>query len=491
MRFGGIIGRAVFGLALVGLALPVQASPWAEVGDNQMRSDVDLLEAAGVLSTVTISWPLPWASIATQLNAASMARQPRAVQAAAARLLRLARAGEAPGVRMSAYADVTNKTSVVRGFDGMGRGDGQAQVSVEGSSGIFSGRISLGLITQNFGGKPNKLMADGTYFAADVLGTRFYAGYLDHWWGPGQISALQLSNNARPMPQIGFARDSAQASSWPVLRWLGPWQFEFFVGKFDGPQIQSDVYYNAAHLTISPLPGLEIGAAKTEEFCGQGHPCAPIRDYFRNIDFSTHANNVNGEGAFDLKYSNVLGGMPFQVYAQMMNEDYSIANHSGTSHLVGASVWFPAGANPVKLTAEYTDTIATLTMLDFSNHLYGFTYNDYQYPDGLRYRGHDLGFSLDDDSTLLSLQGSWTDPGGRFYELSLHHATISDARSAGFNAVSALPVKLNLAEARVRIPVDLGGRGFTLDLAGRVQDDQPRPSRGFAAAVEAAIRIGL
>jgi hypothetical protein len=177
---------------------------------------------------------------------------------------------------------------------------------------------------------------------------------------------------------------------------------------------------------------------------------------------------------------------------QLMNEDYSFATHSGTSHLFGASLWLPTGDNPVKLTAEYTDSIATHTMFSFGDDIYGFTYHDYQYPDGMRYRGRTLGFSLDSDSTLASLQASWSDTGGRFYELSLHHATIGTSHAPGTNLISATPVLLNLAEARVSLPLPLGGgQGVTLDLAGRVQDDQPRPSHGFAAAVETAIRIGL
>ena len=42
----------------------------------------------------------------------------------------------------------------------------------------------------------------------------------------------------------------------------------------------------------------------------------------------------------------------------------------------------------------------------------------------MRYRGRTIGFSLDDDSRLVSLQGSWSDSGGRFYELSFHHADV-------------------------------------------------------------------
>ncbi len=479
-------------LALCWGALPALASPWAEVGDNQLRSDIELLAAAGVIDGVTIHWPLPWKGIADALARHSLAGQPAAVRDAARRVLGKAQEGTAPGFSASAFADATNHTGLVYGFDGMGRGEGQGQLSLEGNDGIFSGRVSLGGFSQNFGARSNKIMPDGTYFSAQLGGILVYGGYLDHWWGPGQISALQLSNNARPMPQVGIERSSTEASSWPVLRWLGPWQWEFFLGKLDGPQIQSNVYYDATHLTINPLPGLELGLAKTEEFCGQGHPCAPLRDYFQNIDFSTHSNNVNGEGSLEFKYGHSLGGVPVQVYMQLMNEDYSFINHSGTSHLFGASVFLPTQGSPVKLTAEFTDSIATSTFFSFGDNIYGFTYNDYQYPDGMRYRGRTLGFSLDDDSTLLSLQGSWTDDSGRFYELSIHHATLGTSHTpAGANILTTAPVLLNMGEARVSLPLELGGHGIKLDLAGRLQDDQPRPGRGFEAGIEAALRINL
>jgi len=467
------------------------ASPWAEVGDNQLRADIELLQAVGVVNDVTIQWPLPWQSLLQDLSGANLAAQPASVQAAAGRVLAKGRAATASGLSGWASLDVTNTPSVVYGFDGMGRGEGQAQLALEGTSGAFSGRLALGGITQNFGGKANKIMPDGTYLSARLGGVRVYAGYLDHWWGPGQISTLQLSNNARPMPQIGIERSGTQASSWPLLRWLGPWQFEFFLGKLDGPQIQSNVYYNAAHLTINPLPGLEIGLAKTEQFCGQGHPCSPLRDYFTNADLANHPDNVNGEGSLEIKYANILGRVPFQVYMQLMNEDYSWFSRSATSHLVGGSIFLPSAGNPVKLTLEYADSIATRTLFSFGENVYGFSYTNGQYPDGMRYRGRTLGFSLDTDSTLLSLQGSWSDQAERFYQLSLHHATIGGSHSVGANIVSATPVIVNMAEARMSLPLALNNRTFHLDLAGRLQDDQPRPHRGFAAAVEVALRAPL
>lgn len=471
--------------------LPATASPWAEVGDNQLRSDIELLAAAGVLDGPTTHWPLPWRSILARLHGASLSYQPASVQAAAARVLRQGQAQIAPGTSASLSLDATNKPAVIYGFDGMGRGEGQTQLSLSGASGAFSGRLSVGVISQNFGGAPNKLMLDGTYVSAAVAGARVYAGYLDHWWGPGQISALTLSNNARPMPQVGIERASTAPSSSPLLSWLGPWQVEFLLGYMDGPRIQSDTYYNALRFTFNPLPGLEIGAARTEMFCGQGHPCAPLRDYFNLNNDSVTGNKANDEGEFDVKYSNRIGSVPFQVYMQVMNEDSSPITYSGSSHLFGVSVFLPTPENPVKLTAEYTDSISTRDIFSFGDNRYGYSYTNFSYLDGMRYRGRTLGFSLDDDSTLMSLQGSWSDEVGRFYELSLHHATIGSSHSIGSNILSPTPVLLNMAEARVSLPLELGAQGMKLDLAGRLQDDQPRPKQGFVAGIEASIRIGL
>ena len=473
------------------LLKPVLASPWAEVGDNQLRSDIELLAAAGVIDSITTHWPLPWRSITTALGHARLDSQPAAVRAAAARVLAHARTATAPGLHASAFADATNLPSVIYGFDGRGRGEGEAQFAVEGTRGVFSGRVALGAITQNFHGNSIKLMPDGTYFSADVAGALVYGGYLDHWWGPGQISALTLSNNARPMPQVGIERSSTQASSWPILNWLGPWQAEFLLAYMDGPRLQTNTYYNGLRFSFNPLSGLEIGLARTEMFCGQGHPCSPLRDYFDFNNDPTHVDKTNDEGEFDIKYSRTLGNLPFQIYLQVMNEDSSPIIDSGSSHLVGLSAWLPTRGSPFKLTAEYTDSISTHDIFSFGDDRYGFSYTNYSYLDGMRYRGRTLGFSLDDDSTLMSLQGSWTDNGGRFYEISLHHASIGSSHSVGDNIVSTLPVRVNMADARISLPLNLGASNIRLDLDGRLQDDQPRPHQGFAAAIETALRIGL
>jgi hypothetical protein len=487
-------GRRIVFAAFVFLfsAMPALASPWAEVGDNQLRSDIALLEASGVIDNITTHWPLPWNSIVAQLGDNPLTDQPSAVRAAAQRVMRHARGENRPGLNASIYLDGTNRPSVVYGFDGMGRGDGSAQFILSYSSEETSARLALGGISQTFQGKTTKLMPEGTYFAQKLDNALIWGGWMSHWWGPGWISALSLSNNARPMPQIGIQRLDTSASKWPLLSWLGPWQVEFLLGYMDGPRIQKDTFYNALRFTVQPLPGLEIGLSRTQQFCGQGHPCAPLRDYFSFANDLSVVNRTNDQGQIDIKYSRSIGRTPFEIYMQLMNEDSSPITHSGTSHLFGATLFLPMSGQPLRLTAEYTDSVPTVNIFSFGNVFHGFAYNNYSYADGMRYRGRSLGFSLDSDSRLMSLQASWSDPGNRFYQLSIHNAHVSNPNiglgGAGFfNAVTTAPVIVNMGEARVTLPM----RGFKLDLAARLQDDQPRPQRGFLASFEAALTVNF
>ena len=116
------------------------------------------------------------------------------------------------------------------------------------------------------------VLPDGSYVAQRLDFAIIYAGYLTHWWGPGWISALSLSNNGRPFPQIGIARSDTEASSSWLLIWRGPWQAEFIAGWFDDRRVATNTFWDGLRVTLNPLPGLEIGFARTDELCDKGHP---------------------------------------------------------------------------------------------------------------------------------------------------------------------------------------------------------------------------
>ncbi len=468
------------------------AGPWAEVGDAQLRSDIEILAADGVIDNITMQWPLPWGGILNRLDRQGALRdQPAYVVDAAMRVRALGMKEPATHqMRASVSVDATNGPAVVRGFDALGRQVVQGQVSVEYLWNSTAVHLAVGARTTNPKDR-QVILLDGSYIAQRIGNAAVYAGYMTHWWGPGWISALSLSNNARPFPQVGITRVDTTPfqSSW--LRWLGPWQVEFFVGWLDGKRISENTLLNGFRFSFSPLPGLEIGLARTDEFCGTGHPCKPIATYFDIRNDRLHPSRTNDEGNIDIRYSGTIGRQLYAIYAQFMNEDTNPFIHSGTSHLFGATTWVPVGATRIRLTAEYTDSIATKDLWSFGNDFYGVAYHDYKYLDGMRYRDRTIGFSLDSDSRLATLQASWIGPNAITYTLTYHHAAVGSPQSPGTNVVTTSPVTINIGEARVHVPLRLGERNVQFDIVGRLQDDQPRPDKGFLATVEAALTVNL
>jgi len=462
----------------------VSASPWAEVGDSALRSDIQILAEAGLVDDITTQWPIPWAGIVSALHdQVALADQPPYVREAARRVLAYAKSQ----MRRNTFHgeitnDFTNLPSVVRGFDAMGRNKAESLWSAEYMDSDTSFRISVGAWS-DFTTRSTHFDPDGTYIAQRIGGAVVYAGYISQWWGPGWISALSLSNNARPFPQVGIERISTKPFQTPLLSWMGPWQMQFLVGVLDDERLAMNTVYDGLRFTFNPLPGLQVGLARTDEMCGTGHPCVPLAEWFEFTNQANHVNRTNDEGVIDLHYTNRTAGVPWEIYTQEMNEDSNPIIHSVTSHLFGASVWMPVDRDAVRVTLEYTDTVPTVDIFSFGNVDHGAAYNNFQYVDGMRYRGRTLGFSLDSDSRLLSLQTAWTDSSGWSYEISAHHAVISNPNNTAGNVVTTAPVIVNLGEARVSIPLE----AWHLNLAARIQDDQPRPDHGATGAFEASI----
>jgi hypothetical protein len=479
-------------LAGIGLlfAASAAAGPWAEPGDAALRTDIELLAGAGVVDNITTHWPVPWAGLLDRLDTASLEGAPDYVRAAARRLRARGAEETRTGVlKMAVTVDAASTPSMVRGFDGLGRQTLEGKFIVDY---LWSGtalHLARGARSTTNGDRqiPDP---DGSYIAQRIGDAVVYAGYLDHWWGPGWISALSASTNARPIPQVGFARVSTTPFETPLLSWLGPYQIEFFVGQLGGKRVAKNTIYNGLRFVFSPIPHLEIGLARIDEMCGSGHPCKPLTGYFNLSNDPKHTNIVNDQGNIDIRYSRSFAHWGFEVYTQAMNEDTNPISHSSTSHQFGGSLFLPFRSGMGRFTVEYTDSVATQNLFG-STVQHGIAYNNYSYVDGMRYRGRTLGFSLDSDSRLFSVQGAFTDDAARSFTLTYHHAQVSTPANLLGNAVTAAPVTVNMGVARVSLPLDFTGRHWRIDLEGRLQDDRPRPDRGFQASIEAALSVNL
>jgi hypothetical protein len=467
---------AVFGagIALLMSAPTASAALWSETGDAQLRSDIELLAAAGVIDNVTTQWPIPWGGVLYRLDQkGALEDQPEYVLEAAQRVHdRGVEETEFHKLHLSVSADATNSPATVRGFDAMARQTLMTQVNLDYV--WESTAVHLALGAKSATSKDHQIFVpDGSYIAQRVGNAAVYAGYISHWWGPGWSTALSLSNNARPFPQIGINRIDTTPfeSSW--LRWIGPWQAEFFVGVLDGERVARNTLFNGLRVSASPIDGLELALSRTEQLCGTGHPCKPITEFFNVMNDPQHVSKSKDETNFDVRYTGVAWGTPFAVYTQFMDRDTGPFTHSCTSHLFGASVWVPVSSTAVRLTAEYADTISTQNFFSFGKDFYGITYWDYKYTDGWQYRNRILGSSLGTDSRLAMVQAGWAGPYSVSYTLTYYHAAIGSPQSTGVDPtktvnmlVSTSPVTLNVGDVRVRFPFD----SFSFDLGLRMQD---------------------
>ena len=479
------------------IAPRASASPWIDVGNAQARSDVEILAAAGLIDNVTMQWPLPWAAVLRRLDEidSMMDGQPEYVRDAARRLEEESTKEVDIGhTHFGITGDVTNSPAVVRGFDALGREDVQGQATMQWIGDSTAINLQVGAQTANRYDRQT-LVLDNSYVAQRIGNIAVYAGYMPHWWGPGWDTALSISNNARPFLQIGYRRVTTRPFSWPVLSWLGPWNHEMFFGVLDGPRLARNTVFHGTRWEFNPLPGLDVGVAHLQELCGSGHPCE-ISELINVRNSAKHPSKSKDETDFDVRYTGMLFGLSYSLYTQEMDRDTGPFVHSYTSHLFGASLWVPVRSTAVRFTAEYASTISTVEFFSFGKYNYGITYNDYKYTDGWQYRGRTLGSSLDTDSRLASLHASWLGPQNLTYTLSYYRAWVGspnspfpDSQSATRypNRVSTEPVAIDVGEARVSVPF----RNFLLQLGLRLQDDQPRPDRGFTAAGELSFSYRL
>ncbi len=486
--------RTAIAVAVLALAAgAARAEPWLPVGDPTLRSDVEILAAHGLIDNLVTTWPIPAGQMSQLNNEQLIARQPEFVRMAAARVLsKLLRDGKPRGLEQEVGLRLTNEPDTVRDFGTAARSYVTGQAGLIWDAEQFGAALKLSDQPRLDGSHEGPAL-DGSYFSLLLDNWQLYGGWVDQWYGPGWTSSMTLSNNARPVPKLGIMRNNPHAFDTPWLSWIGPWQFNTFIGVLDGPRIDTNTLYLGVRFTFEPIHGLELGLARTSEACGRHHRCRAFDEFhFTNSD--SNPNPVNDEATMDVKYTRSIGILSVSPYAQLMNEDTGPFVHSATSYLIGSSMTAPWGSDGAhwRVTAEYADSVATLNWFDFGKKTYGAAYTDYKYIDGDRYRGRTLGFSLDSDSRLFSLAAALTSARAWTYRLVYYRATINTPQTAASqqagspylrNSVSTQPVQFNEIEAALSVPL----RPWTFDLSVRGQDAQAYPKPGGKVSAELAV----
>ena len=450
------------------------ASPWVEVGDAGLRRDIEILAGHRLIDGLVTTWPLPWAQVARALTVTDASAYPEYVQQALSRVrARFRQETETHRVKGEARVQATNKPPLVRDFGRSVYDELQAQVSGEYLWESTAARLSVGYLGRADLGNA-KATLDRSYLAQELDNWLLYAGLLQQWWGPGNISSLILSNNPRPMPHVGIMRNNPKAFESPWLSWIGPWQFNGFLGYFNDERTINDVLFVGLRAAFSPVQGLEIGVNRTLQLCGEGRPCGgkAWKNAFLFVDNNPDdpvENPSNQMAGADIRYTVPIDPVLLSVYGQYTGEDQRSDLPNKAGWVLGTSVTGHSKtlAATWQVIFEASDSRASLySTADTDSNVF---YTGVYFPEGYRYRGRALGHSLDNDARLYSLKTSFTDADNRSLYFAYHFADLNRDGVAAGNTVSDSADAVNIGQVGIAIP--WGSSMLSLDLT--VQDDQP------------------
>jgi hypothetical protein len=482
--------RIALALCALLLAGPVQAAPWAEVGDGLLRQDVELLKDAGYISGPTMSWPIAWAQIGGSIDTVDPSTLPPLLRGALLRVKSRMADQTENRIRLSANLRATSEPALVRGFDETARADVDVSARAEYMDDRFY--LSVGGGWRDLDGQRTPHL-DQTYGMVRLGNWALVGGYFDQYWGPSAEGGIMLSNNARPFPKVGFKRLSPDPFETRWLSWLGPWSVEGFVGVQDDPR--SDPFANPVvaffRLSVEPFRYFELGLSRSIQTCGKGRPCG-FKNWAKALVPVGGADNTgsftepgNQQVGYDFRYARPVPWGNLALFLNVMAED---GVGEAWAYQAGfATTSYINGVGTLRLGLEHADTWAYYTRffnsLDEPGRQDATTYLHFIYRDGMSYRGRSLGHSLDGDSQMWSLTSALVDTSNRRWKAAVRRIDLNITGTPRYR-VSRNREKLWLGEASVHWP----SRWGDISVSTRYMTDRPNtPGR---RAGQAQVEVG-
>jgi len=234
-----------------------------------------------------------------------------------------------------------------------------------------------------------------TYVSATWKRAYFSFGRESNWWGPGDSSAMMMTDNVVPFYMAKF--DVAEPITLPwILKYLGPLRYQMFLGKMKGHLYPRQGYLHGEKASIMPTKNFEIGFSRTVVFAGFGHPMTAanlFRTYF-SVGDNPNADlprNDPGDrrGGLDLNYKIpfLRDWLSFYLDSFVDDDPSPLANPSRAAFHPGFYLSHVPGVPKLDLRAE-----GAYTQLPTQPNYNGFFfYTNSQYKDGYTQEGLLLG----------------------------------------------------------------------------------------------------
>ncbi len=219
--------------------------------------------------------------------------------------------GRPYGTGLSNVTGATVKgTSCVFGFEGQAEYQHSQGITPYTSSQI----AALAVIDHNTTPTlPDNSRQDNADVLDTYVGVSWKRAYLSfgresNWWGPGESSAMLMTDNVVPMYMLKF--DVAEPITLPwIFKYLGPVRYQMFMGKLKGHLYPRQPYLHGEKVSLMPTKNLEIGLSRTTEWSGFGRGWSLnrfLRTYFSVGDNPSASNPQldpgDRRGGLDVNY---------------------------------------------------------------------------------------------------------------------------------------------------------------------------------------------
>ena len=383
---------------LSALALPV-AAQGIVLNNEDLRTDLNWLNQQGVIQISTSTWPLSGDEIQRALSNAKIDNQ---VQQQVLDSVQAALSAENTTAKASLYAE-SDPQNLPQKFADEQKSQYQAAFEINAGGKQWDARLRVNAEKDPIIDNGHDVNVEGSYLAGKLWNQWLIAGQIPTYWGPGHEGSLIRGDASRPVYGLTMQRAEQQAFETKWLSWIGPWQYQAFVGQLDDYHAIPDTKLLGFRLTAQPLPYLELGASRILQWGGEG----------RSESFDSLWNAIKGNDNFDdgaLDKSNQIAGfdarlnlnrwtgVPISLYGQYVGEDEAGLLPSKKMYLAGVDYSSQFNNMPFQLYTEWADTRTNRDAL-------GISYEHRNYKDGYYQHGFPLGHAMGGDGQMLSLGG--------------------------------------------------------------------------------------
>ncbi|AOT09663.1 capsule assembly Wzi family protein [Pseudoalteromonas luteoviolacea] len=326
-------------VCLCTLSLHSYAGPWISAEDSALKHSIDLLVSYGLINRPVNQYPLLWQGIAHDLQHIDSSTLNEDTAFAVSHLrhaLQYAKKETHSGIKAHFREKPNSDTGI---------GDNQREKSgittfgeITGSN--VSARVQVNYADDALDGK--YVNHHGSHLAILLGDWSLSAERLDYWWGPGNESALLLSNNATPMKAVRLSRANTNYRGPQFLSFIGPWQITAIAARHKPNNKSGDFW--GARFSSTPIKGLELGFATT----GSDFVYTQL-----SIETELKKQRIT---SLDFKFSSILGGQPIALYGEYSGNNDNGALPDEALFTAGIESFWADEDYRVKGYIEYSDT---------------------------------------------------------------------------------------------------------------------------------------